>query len=91
MVNHCANPGCGKPLHYLREGRIYVFDTSVGSPTPPGEKRERHLEHWWLCGDCAQSLMLVQDPQGWIRVLTKPAAIREPGDDFAPDHPAMAS
>ena len=26
MVNQCANPKCGKPLHYLREGRIFVFD-----------------------------------------------------------------
>ena len=26
MVNQCANPSCAKPLHYLREGRIFVFD-----------------------------------------------------------------
>jgi hypothetical protein len=89
MVSHCANPGCGKPLHYLREGRIYVFDASVGS-TRPGAKRERRLEHWWLCGVCAETLILAQDSQGWIRILAKPAAIRETGDDLAPDHPAVA-
>jgi hypothetical protein len=76
MVNNCANPGCGKPLHYLREGRIYIFDGSAGT-TAPGEKRQRHLDHYWLCGPCAETLMLEQDAQGLIRVLTKPAAIRE--------------
>jgi len=79
MVNYCANPGCGKPLHYLRDGRIYVFDTSMGT-TPPGKKRERRLEHYWLCGACAETLILVQDAQGWIRILPRPAAIREAGE-----------
>lgn len=71
MVNFCANPGCGKPLHYLREGRIYVFDASVGM-NRTGQKRERQLEHYWLCGDCARMLMLVQDAQGWIRIVERP-------------------
>ena len=76
MVNNCANPGCGKPLHYLREGRIYVFDASVGV-TDPAKKRERRLEHYWLCGACAENLILVQDLQGWIRILPKPLATLE--------------
>jgi hypothetical protein len=29
MMNHCANPQCAKPLHYLREGRIFVFDVPI--------------------------------------------------------------
>ena len=76
MVSNCASPGCGKPLHYLREGRIYIFDASSGVGDP-GEKRQRCLEHYWLCGSCAETLMLVQDAQGLVRVLPKPAAIRE--------------
>ena len=31
MVNHCSNPQCAKPLHYLRDGRIFVFDVPVQS------------------------------------------------------------
>jgi len=75
MVSNCANPGCAKPLHYLREGRIYIFDGSAGG-TDPNQKRQRCLEHYWLCGVCAETLMLVQDPHGLIRVLLKPAAVR---------------
>jgi hypothetical protein len=81
MVSNCANAGCGKPLHYLRDGRIYIFDTSVGA-TSPGEKRQRHLEHYWLCGTCAETLMMTQDSQGVIRVIPRPAAIIESNKRF---------
>lgn len=76
MVSNCANSGCGKPLHYLREGRIYIFDASAGE-TSPGTKRLRRLEHYWLCGTCAEVMILVQDAQGMIRVMPKPDAIRK--------------
>ncbi len=79
MVSNCANSGCGKPLHYLREGRIYIFDASSGA-SGPGEKRERHLEHYWLCGRCAETLLMARDARGMIRVLPKPAAIAESGE-----------
>ena len=82
MVNNCANPGCGKPLHYLREGRIYIFDASAGA-TEPGAKRLRRLEHYWLCGGCYATMILVQDDHGAIRVLPKPAAIGE-REELAP-------
>jgi len=75
MVNNCANPGCGKPLHYLREGRIYIFDATVGD-SEPGVKRLRRLEHYWLCGACSEVMILMQDPQGMIRVVSKAPAIR---------------
>jgi hypothetical protein len=90
MVNYCANPGCGKPLHYLRDGRIYVFDASIGS-TAPGAKRERRLEHYWLCGPCAEILILIQDAQGWVRILPRQAAIQAADDDFTPAHSERAS
>ena len=76
MVNHCANEGCGKPLHYLRDGRIYVFDCAARN-TIASQKRERRLEHYWLCGTCVQKLILVQDAQGWIHVAPRPEAIIE--------------
>jgi hypothetical protein len=78
VVSNCANSTCCKPLHYLREGRIYIFDASVAAS--PGQKPERRLDHYWLCGTCAETLMLTQDSQGIIRVLAKLAAIQESND-----------
>lgn len=70
MVSNCANPNCGKPLHYLREGRIFVFDVSAGADGPNG-KRARRLEHFWLCGACARTMVMQQSADG-IRAVSRP-------------------
>ena len=69
MVSHCANPKCAKPLHYLREGRIFVFDVPAGEVDGKG-KRSRRMEHYWLCGVCAQSMAMQQSAEG-VRVVTR--------------------
>jgi len=69
MLDHCANPQCAKPLRYLREGRIFVFDSQ--SATPDGVKRAHRLEHYWLCGECSQTFFLERTQQG-IQLGTKP-------------------
>ncbi len=80
MVDCCANPGCARPLKYLRDGRIYIFD--IGSaPGDPGAKRTSHLEHYWLCGLCSETLILVQDGRG-IRIAPRPATVPEEFDSF---------
>ena len=66
MVNHCANPQCGKPLHYLRAGRVYVFD--VTRYAPAGEARSHRMEHFWLCGVCSDAFLLEQTPDAGIQV-----------------------
>ena len=73
MVNNCANPKCAKPLHYLRDGRIFVFDI-IDREAPKGVdgKQPRHMEHYWLCGTCAQSMQLEQTGESGIRVVLKP-------------------
>lgn len=76
MVSICANPGCGKPLHYLREGRIFVFDLAV-QDTATGEKRSRHLEHYWLCGECSQSRIVTQDAEGNVQVTLRLPDLRQ--------------
>lgn len=73
MVNFCANAECGKPLLYLREGRIFLFDVATGTGDADG-KRLRHLEHFWLCGACSQNLTLIQDAGG-VRVIRKMPSI----------------
>jgi hypothetical protein len=72
MVNQCANPDCGKPLHYLREGRIFVFDlpdSNVPVPAPGG--RARRLQHFWLCGRCSETMVMEQTSEMQIRVSVK--------------------
>jgi hypothetical protein len=70
MVNNCANPQCAKPLHYLREGRIFVFDMPDESVAADG-KRTRRLEHFWLCGPCSQILQVERAMDG-VRLVEKP-------------------
>jgi hypothetical protein len=69
MVSHCANPKCAKPLHYLREGRIFVFDVAAGEADAKG-KRSRRMEHYWLCGDCSRTLAMEQSAEG-VRVVAR--------------------
>ena len=67
MVNHCANPQCCKPLHYLREGRVYVFD--VTRPiSGTSERTARRMEHFWLCGVCSESYFLEQVEDRTVRL-----------------------
>lgn len=68
MVSNCANPNCSKPLHYLREGRIFAFDVTSCGDGPNG-KRTRRLEHFWLCGACAQTMVMRQSAEGIHAVM----------------------
>jgi hypothetical protein len=89
MVNHCANPHCCKPLHYLREGRIYVFEVG-GAPGLDGERSARRLEHFWLCGSCSESFSLEHSVELGIRIA--PRGTRGRGMAAAFGHPtAIAS
>lgn len=58
MLNQCFNADCRKPLHYLREGRVFVFGVQE---SVDGESR---LEHYWLCGSCAEKYVLAQGVGG---------------------------
>lgn len=65
MVNNCANPECAKPLHYLREGRVFVFDAEND-----GTSHIHRMEHYWLCGVCSQTMRLERVCKG-VRVVPK--------------------
>jgi hypothetical protein len=67
MVNHCANPQCCKPLHYLREGRVYVFDVTH-QPAGAGDRPARRMEHFWLCGACSEMFFLEQIEDRSVRI-----------------------
>jgi len=86
MVNNCANSTCGKSLLRLREGRIFIFDAFAG-PSVPGAKRLRRLDHYWLCGACVKTMMIVQNAQGAPTVLPRPPVARR----IQPIAPVIAS
>jgi hypothetical protein len=85
MVNQCANTSCGKPLHYLREGRIFVFDVPVSNaPETTGSKT--CLQHFWLCGPCSESLVMEQNSSREIRVVERKRKVeRNPAGGMLPD------
>jgi hypothetical protein len=86
MVDNCANPKCNKPLHYLRDGRVFTFNVPSAAVGSTGQ-RLQHVEHYWLCGDCADSLTLERVPEAGIKVLPRQSHIRV----SAPDTTALAS
>lgn len=66
MTSKCANPACLHPFHYLGEGKLFRMETPAEGPergeAPPfSVMRPRRVEHFWLCGDCARTLTLIQE------------------------------
>ena len=69
MVSNCANPSCGVPLRYLRDGRIFQFEIRALMNTPaddsqepvPKKKTLRQVWHYWLCGACSSTMTLQFD------------------------------
>jgi hypothetical protein len=78
MLTQCANPLCSKPLHYLREGKVYrveIKEEPADASTPflisdTGKKQNR-LQHYWLCGECTKNVTLRFDNLGHITVVPK--------------------
>jgi hypothetical protein len=50
MIDRCANSQCDKTLHYFREGIIYAVENST-------ETSGVRVEHFWLCGECANNVI----------------------------------
>jgi hypothetical protein len=63
MLDHCANPGCGRRFRKLEDGKLFLVEVDVveaaGAARGAGTGRHfRHLEHYWLCDPCASVLTL---------------------------------
>jgi hypothetical protein len=72
MISKCANPDCGAPFRYLREGKLFrvELDTLENPPVPGDLDRPWHrVEHFWLCGRCAGELTLVCDKERGIMAV----------------------
>jgi len=77
MVTKCANPECATPLQYLRDGKVYRVEVRevqtraiVNGKLPPKKPMSR-VEHFWLCGQCSQTMSIEFDEEQHVSVVPK--------------------
>ena len=70
MVDYCANPNCLKPLLYLREGTIYIFE-ETHEDAEASSRRTHQIEHYWLCGGCSHVYRLERTTSSEVRLTAK--------------------
>ena len=75
MVSKCANPDCSALFRYWGQGRLYRLDLDdhpgrMQAQEENGGLNAHNVEHFWLCGACAEGMTLGLDPAG--RVITIP-------------------
>jgi hypothetical protein len=58
MLAKCANPECNSQFHFFRDGRIFQFDISRSAKADGAAKPSRKVEHFWLCGRCAERMTM---------------------------------
>ena len=83
MLSRCANNQCCKPFLKLRDGKLFLVETerltkpgqSVAPPFVRARKQQRHVEHYWLCDDCATQWTLIYDKERGVALapLRRPA------------------
>jgi hypothetical protein len=66
MLSKCANPNCGVPFRYLKEGTVFIAEWAnagdaceLTDPARALTKRWGHREMFWLCTNCSDSLTLI--------------------------------
>jgi hypothetical protein len=81
MISQCSNPGCGRTLSSLAEGRLFQFEITSISVSAVDENSDhfdetpqRETAHFWLCSQCASTMTLSLEPLGGLRVLPIEAA-----------------
>jgi hypothetical protein len=84
MLSQCANAQCSKPFLQLREGKLFQVETEslkkTGASFPATSsrvrQRQRHVERYWLCSDCAAQWTLTYDRERGIMLvlLRRPVA-----------------
>jgi hypothetical protein len=80
MVSNCANPACGTPLRYLRDGRIFQFEVKALAPPGGGEvggvlarkTLSRQVWHFWLCGQCSANMTLEFNGCEGLKIIPLP-------------------
>ncbi|MFZ0284869.1 MAG: hypothetical protein WAL32_06525 [Terriglobales bacterium] len=84
MLNKCANPGCNERFRKLDEGKLFLVEAErMGAEHSP--RQARHLEHYWLCNQCALMLTLSFDTaRGVVTVPLAPATRKIPAASVRP-------
>ncbi len=59
-----------KPLIYLREGTVYIFEVTEADGEA-GMRRTHRLEHYWLCGECSIDHRLERTAKREVRLVPK--------------------
>jgi hypothetical protein len=72
----CVNRECSRPLSSFSDGRLYHFEILSISVSADDNKREDFDEvphrsgvQFWLCGDCCETMTLVMEPVGGLRLV----------------------
>jgi hypothetical protein len=74
MVSKCANPDCGKPFKYLRDGKVIRLE--VADLTSSAKQRShKRVEHFWLCGECSQTMTIKFDTHNHVQVMPREVAL----------------
>ena len=99
MLHKCANPSCSSPFRRLSEGRLFLVESEAvnhSNLSRRDEGRARHIEHYWLCNQCAGLFTLsFEKGRGLVTVplpfpARKPMAHSLPGEATA-DRSALES
>jgi len=64
MLSKCANPSCREEYRSLRQGRLFVLDTTPRPSlemTNRGRRTPERLEYFWLCSRCCRSKRVIAD------------------------------
>ena len=71
MVSQCANPECGAPFLYFRQGKLIALRHR-------GETvRVGRVELFWLCRECANHITLEVKLQGGLKLIPKPGKLKQ--------------
>ncbi len=88
MLAKCANPDCSTRFLYLREGKLFRIEIASDAPPPKEEdenasgpylvskKPVRHVEHYWLCARCAETMTLSYEPGLGVTAIPRDIPVR---------------
>lgn len=75
MVAKCVNPGCTNLFRYLHNGRLFLIDHNRSAPALDDDFREsgRKGEYFWLCNECARTMTITTDRNGYVFLVPRAA------------------
>ena len=75
VLAKCANPTCSAPFRRLTEGKLFQVETQYPSKDERMPRKNRlthHVEHFWLCAECAPFVTLAFDQREGILTVPLP-------------------